>query len=374
MSAAPARRFQARDDLVELEGYHSPQVDVAVRLNTNESPESPPAAFRAQLAAEMADLDWNRYPDRGALELRAAIAAHHGVRPEQVLAANGSNEILQLVCLGFGGSGRSAALFHPTYLMHAQIAALTGTRVVTGNRAPDFSLDLGEVQRVMDESHPAITFLCSPNNPTGTVCSPEEVAQVASLAPGVVVVDEAYGQFARWSALELVNEDSSVVVTRTFSKTWSMAAARLGYLIGPAWLVAELDKVVLPYHLDAVKQLAGRVALRFEAEMIERVRALVSERERLATAMGRLAIEQWPSGANFILFRPLLPAARADGATARRAHGHAVWQGLVDRSVLVRDCGSWPGLEGCLRVTVGTPHEGDAFLSALTSTLTEVLA
>lgn len=373
MSDAEDRRVRARDDLVELEGYHSPQVVVDVRLNTNEAPEPPPAEFRRQLAQEMADLAWNRYPDRGARELRAAIAAHHGVEPEQVLAANGSNEVLQLLCLGFAGPGRCAALFQPTYLMHGQIAAITGTRVVTGNRAEDFSLDLAEVRRVMDES-PAITFLCSPNNPTGSVCSPEEVGEVVELASGLVVVDEAYGQFARWSALELVDEASPVVVTRTFSKTWSMAAARLGYLIGPAWLVAELDKVVLPYHLDAVKQLAGRVALRFEAEMLERVAALVAERERLVAGMDQLGLEQWPSGANFILFRPVLGVGRDDNPASRRAFGHAVWKGLVERSVLVRDCSSWPGLEGCLRVTVGTTEEGDVFLSALRSILAEVLA
>lgn len=373
MSASSSKPFAARDDLVELEGYHSPQVDVAVRLNTNESPESPPAAFREQLALEMADLDWNRYPDRAATDLRAAIAGHHGVDPAQVLAANGSNEIIQLLCLGFGGPGRCAALFQPTYLMHAQIAAITGTQVVMGNRSADFSLDLNEVRRVMDESRPAITFLCSPNNPTGTVCSPDEVKQVIALAPGLVVVDEAYGQFAKWSALELVNDDSSVVVTRTFSKTWSMAAARLGYMVGPSWLIAELEKVVLPYHLDAVKQLAGRVALRFESEMIERVATLVAERERLVATMGKLDIEQWTSGANFILFRPLANAGDDDSATARKAFGRMVWQGLVNRSVLVRDCSSWPGLEGCLRVTVGTTDEGDAFLSALKSTLTDVL-
>ena len=147
------------------------------------------------------------------------------------------------------------------------------------------------------------------------------------------------------------------MVTRTYSKTWSMAAARLGYLIGPSWLVAELEKVVLPYHLDSLKQIAGRVALRFEAEMSERVGRLVAERTRLARALDQLDVEQWPSGANFILFRP------------RAKPGGEVWQGLLDRSVLVRDTSSWPGLEGCLRVTVGTPDEDDAFLAALTEVL-----
>jgi histidinol-phosphate/aromatic aminotransferase/cobyric acid decarboxylase-like protein len=173
-----------------------------------------------------------------------------------------------------------------------------------------------------------VTFVCSPNNPTGTLEDPATIAAVADLAPGVVVVDEAYGQFADRSALELVGDDRPIVVTRTFSKTWSMAAARLGYLIGPTWLVAELEKVVLPYHLDAAKQVAGRVALRFGSEMEERVAALVAERRRLVDRLGRLPVQQWRSDANFVLFRPLdRPGARCgrgcstapcSSATARR--------------------------------------------------------
>jgi histidinol-phosphate aminotransferase len=353
-----AARPAVRDDLAVLEGYHSPQVEVAVRLNTNESPLPPPPAFSDALAAELSRIEWHRYPDRHARELREAIAGAHGVDPSQVLAANGSNEVIQSVCLAYGGHGRTAALFSPTYLMHGQIARVVGTTVVEGGRADDLTLDLDEVARVVAAHRPAITFVTSPNNPTGIVEEPDTVRAVAEAAPGVVLVDEAYAQFAPWSALELVDEARPLVVTRTYSKTWSMAAARLGYLIGPSWLVAELEKVVLPYHLDAAKQVAGRIALRFEAEMRERVGALVAERRRLTAALADLPLRQWPSGANFILFRP---AARP---------GREVWQALLDRSVLVRDCSSWPGLEGCLRVTVGTPAEGDAFLTALTEVLT----
>jgi histidinol-phosphate aminotransferase len=208
------------------------------------------------------------------------------------------------------------------------------------------------VDRVLAEG-PAITFLCSPNNPTGLVEPREAVQEVLERAQGLVVVDEAYGQFAPWSALELIDESVPLVVTRTYSKTWSMAAARLGYLVGPAWLVAELEKVVLPYHLDAVTQAAGRLALRFTDEMEARVAELVEERGRLSAALRDLDVDVWPSGANFVLFRP------------RSRDGAAVWQALVDRSVLVRSCASWPRLEGCLRVTVGTRAEDDAFLHAL---------
>jgi histidinol-phosphate aminotransferase len=346
-----------RDDLALMAGYHSPQVDVAVRLNTNEAPEPPPPAFARQLAARLAEIDWHRYPDRSYRALRDAIAKHHGVAPEQVFAANGSNEVLQTLLLTYGGPGRRAAVFEPTYALHSHIARITGTGVAVGERTDDFSLDIDEVRRVLGEAQPAITFLCSPNNPTGMI-EPEPVVRVvASEAPGLVVVDEAYGQFAPWSALELVDGVRPLVVTRTFSKTWSMAGARLGYLVGPAWLVAELDKVALPYHLDAVKQLAGTLALSFEDEMRGRVSALVEERGRVAAALAELPVDVWPSAANFVLFRP----RERDGAT--------VWQALLDRSVLIRNCASWPRLDGCLRVTIGTAAEDDAFLAALIEVL-----
>jgi histidinol-phosphate aminotransferase len=353
-----SERIEPREDVALMSGYHSPQVDVKVRLNTNEAPEPPPAAFTERLADELRRIDWNRYPDRAASELRAAIADLHGVDPDQIFAANGSNEVLQTLCLTYGGHGRSVAVFEPTYALHSHIARITGTAVATGERSEDFTLDMGEVERVLAEATPAITFLCSPNNPTGLIESEDTVRKVLDLAPGLVVVDEAYGQFAPWSALELVGDDVPLVVTRTYSKTWSMAAARLGYLVGPAWLVAELDKVVLPYHLDVFTQVAGRLALDYRHEMDARVAALVEERGRLTAALNDLPLDVWPSAANFVLVR------------LRTADGEDVWQALVDRSVLVRNCGGWPRLEGCLRITVGTQDEDDALLSALQEVLT----
>lgn len=342
-----------RDDLKALEGYHSPQVNVSVRLNTNEAPGPPPAAWRDALAAEMSRVEWHRYPDRAATELRAALAEHLGVRPDQVFAANGSNEVLQTLLLTYAGHGRTVATFEPTYQLHAHLARISGATVVEGERATDFSLDLAEVRRVLSDAKPIITFLCSPNNPTGLVETESTVREVLAQVPGMLVMDEAYGQFAPWSAIGLIDDDTPLVVTGTFSKTWSMAGARLGYLVGPSWLVAELDKVVLPYHLDTAKQIAGRLALRFVDEMNDRVTFIVSERERMADRMCTMPLTVWPSGANFILFRP---------TTVR---GNEVWQGLLDRDVLVRNCSSWPRLGDCLRVTIGTAHENDLFLAAL---------
>nr|MBA3654676.1 histidinol-phosphate transaminase [Actinomycetota bacterium] len=324
-----------------------------VRLNVNESPFLPPPGWIAALADEVANVAYHRYPDRGAAALRAELAEFHGVAPQQVFCANGSNEVLQTLLLAYGGPGRVAAVFEPTYALHSLIARRTGTAVAVGGRTPAFMLDPDEVAATPAD----ITFVCSPNNPTGRAESQEIIEKVVGLAPGLVVVDEAYGQFSPWSALALVDDDRGVAVVRTFSKTWAMAAVRLGYLIGPAELVADLDRVVLPYHLSAITQAAGRLALRYRAEMEARVAAIVEERGHIAGALAELAVEAWPSDANFILFRP------------RRRTGSDVWQGLVDRSVLVRDCGSWPGLEGCLRVTVGTPAENTAFLDALKEVL-----
>jgi histidinol-phosphate aminotransferase len=348
---------EPREDLGLREGYHSPQVAVEVRLNTNESPYPPPAAWLDEFTRGLAELEWHRYPDRAATDLRAAIADLHGVRPEQVFCANGSNEVLQSVCLAYGGPGRTVVTFEPTYALHAHIAHLTGTGVRECPRRPDFSLDPEVVADVMAGERPAVTFLCSPNNPTGTAEDPATVRAVLAAAAGLVVVDEAYGQFADWSAVDLVADDVPLVVTRTFSKTWSLAALRLGYLVGPAPVVEMLERVALPYHLDAAKQLAGRLAVGYRAEMADRVAALVRERRRLLAELASLPVTTWPSQANFVLFRP------------ETRKGAEVWDELVRRSVLVRDTTSWPGLAGCLRVTVGTPEENSRFLSALTEVL-----
>ena len=355
-AGAASPRVQPRDDIALMAGYHSPQLDVAVRLNTNESPLPPPAAFTEAVAAAARSVPWNRYPDRQAAELRSRIAARHGVDPDRVFAANGSNEVLQCLLLAYGGAGRSAVVFEPTYALHSHLARVTGTAVVEGERDDDFNLDPGAAMALIGSAEPSVTFLCSPNNPSGTVEPPSVVASLLDAAgstSGLLCVDEAYAEFSPHSALDLVDDDTPLAVTRTYSKTWAMAGARLGYLVGPRWLVAELDKVALPYHLDALKQAVGIAALDFVDEMQARVGAIVAERTRLTDRLGGLPVDVWPSGANFVLFRP------------RDRNGAEVWQQLLARSVLVRNCASWPRLAGCLRVTIGTPQEDDRFLDAL---------
>ncbi|MFQ5557059.1 MAG: histidinol-phosphate transaminase [Acidimicrobiales bacterium] len=360
LTAGGRERVSARAEMELTAGYHSPQLDVDVRLNTNESPVSPPSGLSERVAEAMATLAWNRYPDRSATALRSGLARLHGVGPEQVFAANGSNEVIQSLLLAYGGPERCAAVFEPTYALHSHIARVTGTTVVEGRRHEDLSLDLAEVERVLTGSRPTVTFLCSPNNPTGIVDPPATVAAVLEMVTdigGLLCVDEAYGQFADHTAQSLLAPGVPLLVSRTYSKTWAMAAARLGYAIAPEWMVRNLEKVALPYHLDAVTQLAGTIALDYVEEMSARVSELVAERERMTVALAELDVEVWPSGANFVLIRP------------RSLPGERVWQLLVDRSILVRDCSSWPRLDGCLRVTVGTADEDDRFLAALTEVL-----
>ena len=353
-------RPQVRADIALREGYHSPQIDVDVRLNTNEAPDAPPEGFHEALHTALDEVAWHRYPDRAAAALRARLAQRYGLDPSEVFVANGSNEVLQTLLLTYGGVGRKTALFEPTFAMHGHISKTVGSTVIEGDRADDYSLDLDEVRRVVTEHSPEVLFLCSPNNPSGIVDPPGTVEEVLSIMDGtggLLVVDEAYGQFADHSAVDLINDDTPLVVTRTFSKTWAMAGARLGYVLGPSWLIAALEKTVLPYHLDSFKQAAGIAALDFSDEMDERVEGIKGERERMIAALGELPVTVWPSGANFFLFR-------ADDMS-----GQELWQALVDRSVLVRNCSNWPKISECLRVTVGAPEDNDRFLDAVTQIL-----
>lgn len=351
-------RIGLREQLAAMGAYRSVQPDAPVRLNTNESPFPPPAAWQEELVAALRDVPFHRYPDRDATALRQGIADLHGVAPEEVFCANGSNEVLQCLLLAFGGPGRRALVFEPTYALHGHIAALTGTSVVAGGRDAELRIDAAAV-RLVDELRPDVLFVCSPNNPTGRLEEPDLVTALVTRAPGLVVVDEAYGQFARWSALALRDAPGSdgLVVVRTFSKTWALAGARLGYLVADEDVVAGCRAAALPYHLSVQAQLAGALALRHRQEMEDRVRQVAEGRDRLGAALSALDVDTWPSDANFVLFRP------------RHRAADEVWKALLASGVLVRDFSTAPGLEGCLRVTVGTESENHRFLDALEKAL-----
>jgi histidinol-phosphate aminotransferase len=343
-----------------MEGYHSPQLDVSVRLNTNESPYAPPPEFVERWLDELRQADLNRYPDRAARALRDALGKHVGQPAERIFCANGSNEVLQTLLLAYGGPGRTVVTFEPTYALHSHIARITGTTVVSGERTDSFEIDADAAGTLIADVDPVVVFVCSPNNPTGTVEPAATIDALLDAARGFVVVDEAYGEFAPRSALDRVDDDGRLVVVRTYSKVWSMAAVRLGFAVAPASVVAQLEEVVLPYHLSVPTQEAGRVALEWGDEMADRVGRLVAERERVLAALREVdGLTAYDSGANFVLFRV-------------HGSGRALWDRLIARGVLVRDCSSWPRLAECLRVTIGTPEENDAFVDAVRASIGEV--
>ncbi|MGV9214781.1 histidinol-phosphate transaminase [Micromonospora sp. RB23] len=344
-----------RDDLRGLSPYGAPQLDVAVRLNTNENsypvPESVVDAIGKALAAELRDL--NRYPDRDAVALRADLAEYlgHGLTVEQVWAANGSNEVQQQLLQAFGGPGRSALGFVPSYSMHPLLALGTGTRWVPARRGVDFGLTAEEAVAEVREHRPDVVFLCSPNNPTGTALDPAVVAAVLDVAPGMVVVDEAYAEFARpgtVSALAVLPGHPRLVVTRTMSKAFGFAGGRLGYLAADPAVVEAVQLVRLPYHLSALTQAAARAALTYRDALLGTVAAVMAQRDRIVATLRARGLRVADSDANFVLFE-----VRGDQAT--------VWRALLEQGVLVRDV----GLPGWLRVTAGTPAETDAFLTAM---------
>ncbi|WP_435741518.1 histidinol-phosphate transaminase [Nocardioides sp. SYSU DS0663] len=353
-----------REELRGLEPYGAPQLDVPVRLNTNENPYGPSEACVADIAASVAGAarELHRYPDREHVALRTALAEYlsrdtpHGVGVDQVWAANGSNEVMLQLLQAFGGPGRSALSFAPTYSMYPEYARDTSTAWVQGRREDDFSLDLDAATALVREHRPSVVLLPSPNNPTGTALPPEAVTVLceaaASYEPqGLVVVDEAYGEFRRAgvpSALELLPAHRNLVVTRTMSKAFAGAGLRLGYLAADPAVCDAIRVVRLPYHLSSLTQAAALAALRHAPELLGRVDDLRAERDRTVDWLRDRGLRVADSDANFVLF----------GTFADR---HGVWQGLVDAGVLVREVGP----PGWLRVSIGTAEDMAAFKQAL---------
>jgi histidinol-phosphate aminotransferase len=348
-----------REDLAGRKPYGAPQLDVPVRLNTNENPYPPSPGLVREIADAVAAVagTLNRYPDRDAADLRDDLAAYlgHGLTGQQVWAANGSNEIIQQLLEAFGGPGRTALGFEPSYSMHPLIAQTTSTRWVPAARDSDFGLDASRALAAVQEFRPDVVFLTSPNNPTGTVLAPAVIEAVCEAAPGMVIVDEAYAEFARdreWSALDLLPRYERLVVSRTMSKAFAMAGLRLGYLAASPEVVEALLIVRLPYHLSAVTQAVARVALAHAGELLATVAVVRAERDDLVRWLRGRGLAAADSDTNFVLF----------GEFADR---HAVWQGLLDRGVLVREAGppAW------LRVTIGTAAEMESFRLALDEVL-----
>jgi histidinol-phosphate aminotransferase len=356
---ATLEELPLRPELVGQKPYGAPQLDVPVCLNVNENPYPPSEQVINKIAAAVAEAgrSLNRYPERDALGLRADLAAYlgHGLSAEQIWAANGSNEVMLHVLLAFAGPGRRVLSFAPTYSMYPEYARDTHSEWQTAPRRDDFTIDPDVAEAAIVDTRPDVVLITSPNNPTGTAVSLDTIRTICDVAPGVVVIDEAYHEFARNgtpSALELLRDYPRLAVSRTMSKAFAFAAGRLGYLAASPAFIEALRIVRLPYHLSALTQAAARVALAHAPEMLAKVDELRQARDDLAgwlAAQGLLVAE---SDANFVLF-------------GRFADRHAVWQALLDRGVLIRETGP----EGWLRVSAGTPSEMQAFKDALGAVL-----
>lgn len=348
------------DRLSELSPYGAPQVPAEATLNTNENPYSLSPKLSQAIAARIQEsaLHLNRYPDRDAGALRAGLASFINSQSsttftsDNIWAANGSNEIIQSLFLAFGKSG--AIGFTPSYSMHPLISRVIGCEWRSGSRSKDFSLDIEVAKREIIENAPSLTFITTPNNPTGTSISIAEILQLAEVAPGLLVVDEAYAEFSdEESAVTLITSHPKIVVIRTMSKAFSFAGARVGYLVADPAVIRALFLVRLPYHLSSITQAAAEVALEHQAELLANVDQLIAAREGLRLSLESLGLKVTPSKANFLLFSGFdIPAPE-------------LWQKLLDKGVLIRDV----GLSGHLRVTVGSEAENELFIEALTSIL-----
>jgi histidinol-phosphate aminotransferase len=354
-----------RVPLKPMAPYGAPQVAASAQLNTNENPFAPSTALIAAITKRVAEVSatLNRYPDRDAIALRAGLAkyitAQTGVSFDvtYLWAANGSNEIIQSIFLAFG---RESALgFTPSYSMHPLIARVTSVSWLDGKRRNDHSLDVNEAVQQVLSAKPTLTFITTPNNPTGSVVKISEIVELAKATAsvgGLLVVDEAYAEFSsETSAVTLIAQYPNVIVIRTMSKAFALAGARLGYLIADPAVIDALQLVRLPYHLSAITQAVAEVALSFSDELLAGVNTLIAEREVVQAGLTKLGLSITPSAANFLLF----------GGFSQPAD--QIWQKLLDRGILIRDV----GLLGQLRVTIGTAAENQAFLSALTEVLAE---
>jgi histidinol-phosphate aminotransferase len=346
-----------RHDLRGKSPYGAPQLAVPVRLNTNENPHPPSRALVDDVVASAreAAVDLHRYPDRDAVALRTDLAAYLSVQTgvrlgvENLWAANGSNEILQQLLQAFGGPGRSAIGFVPSYSMHPIISDGTHTEWIQTVRAADFSLDVHAAVAAITDRRPDVVFVASPNNPTGQSVSLSDLRRLLDATPGILIVDEAYGEFSsRPSAVALVEEyPTKLVVTRTMSKAFAFAGGRLGYLIATPAVIDAMLLVRLPYHLSSVTQAAARAALRHADDTLGSVATLIAERERVTAGLSGMGFQVVPSDANFVLF-------------GRFADAPGTWQRYLDAGILIRDV----GIAGYLRATTGLAAENDALLAA----------
>ncbi len=351
-----------RQNLRELSPYGAPQIPAEAVMNTNENPYAPSLQLAKAIADRVSEvaLTLNRYPDRDAVVLRTKLAEFiNGLSgtefdSKNLWAANGSNEIIQSLFMAFGGG--TALGFTPSYSMHPLIAKVTQVQWLNGSRREDFSLDIDSAISQIQREKPTLTFITTPNNPTGSSITVDEIEKIARLTSGLLIVDEAYAEFSEEkSAVTLINKYPHVVVIRTMSKAFAFAGVRLGYLVADPAVIDAMFLVRLPYHLSALTQAAGEVALDFQSELLGTVAQIRTDRDRVAAQLTEMGLKVIPSASNFLLFSGFdMPSAQ-------------LWQAMLDRGVLIRDV----GLLGYLRVTIGNEAENTKFISTLSVCLGE---
>ena len=353
------RWLPLRENLRPLSPYGAPQVPAQAALNTNENPYSPSPALQKAITDAVAKVaaDLNRYPDRDATVLRAKLAEYINelsgtqMTSDNIWAANGSNEIIQSIYLAFAGG--PVLGFTPSYSMHPLIAKVTGAQWIDGKRNADFSLNTADAVAEIQKHKPTLTFITTPNNPTGgavTIDSIQILADAAKSVGGLLVVDEAYAEFSQEiSAVTLIANNPHVIVIRTMSKAFAFAGARVGYLVSDVSVKDAMMIVRLPYHLSALTQAAAEVAIDHRSELLAGVSYLVESRVIVVQALHDMGLTTIPSSANFVLF------------TGFKQDAPQLWAALLEKGVLIRDV----GLSGYLRVTIGNEAENNLFISAL---------
>ncbi|MDT8900200.1 histidinol-phosphate transaminase [Anaeroselena agilis] len=343
--------WQIRPGLDTLKSYHVPDIAWPVKLDANERAEAPPPAVQAAIAERLAAVAANRYPEIGQHSLKQALANGLRLEPENIVLGNGSSEVLAAICRVFGGPGRKIVQPSPSFSMYPIYCKLADSVPLTVELDAGFALAPEKVLATALKEQAALIILCNPNNPTGGAMAPEAVEYIVAGARCPVVVDEAYGEFSGQSALPLLGKYRNLIVARTFSKAYGLAAARVGYAAGDREIIAAIGKVLLPYNLNAFSLAAAQAAWEMRGEFAPGIAGTVAERERLAIALRELpAVEVFPSATNFLL--------------VRTGRAKALAEYLAARGVGVRDFSAAPSLAGCLRITVGTGAENDALLAA----------
>ncbi|MGD0278579.1 MAG: histidinol-phosphate transaminase [Smithella sp.] len=340
--------------IFEQSGYIAPELTGAIKMDANENPFNIQEPLRKKLLEEMSRVDLNRYPVAGAPQLRQRFAKYYGVNKNMIMPGNGSDELIQVLCMTLKSKIKGVLVPVPTFSMYKIIAVNTGNKVVEVPLDKNFDLDIDAITRRIKDNFPAMVFLSSPNSPTGNLFSRKKIETIINETPGAVVIDEAYAGFSGQSLLPLLKKYNNVIFLKTLSKL-GLASIRLGFLIGNADIIAQLDKVRLPYNINSLSQIAANFFLDYQDEFAKQIEEITKRREELFLGLNEIAgIKPYPSRANFIFFSCAFDSNR-------------IYNKLIAEGIIVKNLNVPPLMPNCMRVTVGSKQENETFLKALKS-------